>query len=154
MYQSQKVNVLLVDDNDDDLLMIQEAMCDNDHMKVLATLRDGHQAIDYLRREGIYAEAPAPDMIFLDINMPKMNGFEVLKAIRSDAQLRHIPVVMVSTSRSDNDVRRSYAEGACSYLSKPSDMKVFREMIEHLGRYWSRVSCLPTSLRNSPCASY
>ena len=108
------MEILLVEDNEDDILLEQEALADVKLVNLMSVVRDGEEAMAYLRRQGQYRHAKLPGLILLDINMPKKNGFEVLKEIKADPELRHIPVVMLTTSDNERDIVKSYAKGACS----------------------------------------
>ncbi|MGB7949300.1 MAG: response regulator, partial [Candidatus Binatia bacterium] len=109
---SQPMEILLVEDNEDDILLEQEALADAKLVNLMCVVRDGEEAMAYLRRQGQYQNVPMPGLILLDINMPKKNGFEVLNEIKSDPALMHIPVVMLTTSDSEADIVKSYAKGA------------------------------------------
>jgi CheY-like chemotaxis protein len=110
-------------------------------------VRDGEEAMAYLQRQGEYHDAKIPGLILLDINMPKKNGFEVLKEIKADAHLRHIPVVMLTTSESEHDIVKSYAKGACSFITKPMDFDKFGEVIKQFALYWALVARVPSTQR-------
>ena len=106
-------------------------------------VHDGEEALAYLRREGRHRDARAPGLVLLDINMPKMNGFEVLRIMKSDPVLRTIPVVMLTTSTRDEDIARSYDGGACSFVSKPVSFEKLKEVIKQFTLYWTLVSVVP-----------
>lgn len=137
------VEILVVDDNEDDLIMIEEAFAEAQLINVIRTVRGGEEALAYLRREGRYQAMPRPGLILLDINMPRKNGFEVLAALKADASLSSLPVIMLTTSDRDEDVVRSYSTGACSYIRKPVDLHQFTEVVKHFDLYWTLVSRLP-----------
>ena len=120
--------ILLVDDNDDDVVLLQEAFADAQLLNALAVARDGEEALAYLRCEGRFSAVRQPALVLLDINMPRMNGFEVLEAMRDDPRLQSIRVVMLTTSRRDEDVAKSFAEGACSFLSKPVSIEALEQV--------------------------
>ena len=144
---TQAVEILLVDDNDDDVVMMREAIDENSELKIVQTACNGQQALDFLRRCSGFEEAKRPDLVLLDINMPGLNGFEVLQQIRSDVQLREIPVVMLTSSRREEDVAQSYAEGACSFITKPIGFDHLRDTIQLFSKYWTCVSVLPSIAR-------
>jgi CheY-like chemotaxis protein len=142
--RGESVEILLVDDNEDDLVIIQEAFTEAKLVNVINTVHDGEQALAYLRREGPYKVARRPGLLMLDINMPRKNGFEVLEAVKADATLRPLPVIMLTTSDREEDIVRSYGAGACSYIRKPVDVQQFTEVVKHFELYWTVVSRLPT----------
>lgn len=139
----QTVGVLLAEDSEDDVLLIREAFRDTRLANLITVVDNGEDTLAYLRREGRFAEAPVPSLVLLDINMPRMNGFEVLSVMKSDSKLNHIPVVFLTTSDRDEDVMHSYSSGVCSYIIKPSRFSDFRRMMKHLALYWSLVASIP-----------
>ena len=144
---TQPVEILLVEDNEDDILLEQEAVADAKLVNLMYVVRDGEEAMAYLRREGKYQNAQLPGLILLDINMPRKNGFEVLNEMKADPALMHIPVVMLTTSDSEADVVKSYAKGACSFITKPMDFDKFREVIRQFALYWALVVRVPSTSR-------
>ena len=137
------VEILLVEDSEDDIVMIEEAM-DNGHMlNILQVVRDGVEAMAYLRQEGKYQDATLPGLILLDINMPMKNGFEVLEEMKADPHLKHIPVIMLTTSDRETDIVKSYASGACSFITKPVGIDKLKEVIKQIGLYWAVVAKIP-----------
>lgn len=140
---SQPVELLLVEDNEDDMLLIDEAFAEAKLMNVIQKVRDGEEALAYLRREGRYKNAHRPGLVLLDINMPKKSGFEVLAAMKEDPQLRPIPVVMLTMSDREEDIVRSYAAGACSYVRKPMSVEEFAHVVKEFELYWTLVSRIP-----------
>jgi CheY-like chemotaxis protein len=143
--RNQPVEILLVEDNEDDIVLTQEAFTEAKLMNVINTVRDGEEALAYLRREGKYKVARLPGLILLDINMPKKNGFEVLETMKADPSLRSLPVVMLTTSDREEDIVRSYADGACSYIRKPVDLDRFIDVVKQFELYWTLVSKIPSS---------
>lgn len=143
----QPMEILLVEDNEDDILLEQEALAEARLVNLMYVVRDGEQAMAYLRREGEYQNARAPGLVLLDINMPKKNGFEVLHEMKADPALCHIPVVMLTTSEREADVVKSYAQGACSYITKPMDFDKFRDVIKQFALYWALVARVPAPAR-------
>jgi CheY-like chemotaxis protein len=139
---AQPMEILLVEDNEDDIVLEQEALADAKLINIMYVVRDGEEALAYLRRQGRYHDAKKPGLILLDINMPKKNGFEVLQEMKADVDLRHIPVVMLTTSDRENDVVKSYATGACSFVTKPMDFDKFGEVAQQLALYWALVGPL------------
>jgi CheY-like chemotaxis protein len=144
---SEPMEILLVEDNEDDIVLEQEALADAKLINLLCVVRDGEQAMAYLRRHGKYQNAQAPGLILLDINMPKKNGFEVLNEIKADPALVHIPVVMLTTSDNEADIVKSYAKGACSYITKPMDFDKFRDVVNQFALYWALVATVPGRAR-------
>jgi CheY-like chemotaxis protein len=146
MSQSQLLNaidVLLVDDDPGDTLMIREAFADNKVRNELACVTDGVQAMAYLRRAGEYAGAPRPDLILLDLNLPRKDGREVLAEIKGDPELRTIPVVVLTTSHAEEDVLRSYELHANAYVTKPVDFDRFIEVVRQIDEFFVTVVKLP-----------
>ncbi len=141
------MEILLVEDNEDDILLEQEALADAKLVNVMSVVRDGEEAMAYLRRQRSHQNARAPGLILLDINMPKKNGFEVLNEIKADPALMHIPVVMLTTSDNEADIVKSYARGACSFITKPMDFDKFRDVIRQFALYWALVSRIPSTRR-------
>ncbi|GAB4567271.1 MAG: response regulator [Haliangiales bacterium] len=131
--------ILLVDDSEDDVLITLEAFQEANITNQVQVVRDGQEALDFLKGSPQYKNAANPVLMLLDINMPRRNGFEVLQAIKSDRELRHIPVIMLTTSTREEDVVRSYSIGACSYMSKPSAFDELVYMAKNLATYWSNV---------------
>jgi len=140
---TQPMEILLVEDNEDDIVLEQEALADAKLVNLMSVARNGEEAMAYLKRQGKYQNAQIPGLILLDINMPKKNGFEVLNEIKADPALRHIPVVMLTTSESEADVVRCYAKGACSYITKPMDFDKFRDVVKQFALYWALVVRIP-----------
>ncbi len=141
----EPMEILLVEDNEDDILLEREALADAKLVNLMSVVRDGEEAMAYLRRQGTYRNARVPGLILLDINMPKKNGFEVLNELKADPTLRHIPVVMLTTSDSESDIIKSYARGACSFITKPMDFDKFRDVIRQFALYWALVSRVPST---------
>jgi two-component system, chemotaxis family, response regulator Rcp1 len=134
------MNVLLVEDNLGDVGLMQEIFREVLTSVRLDVARDGLEALSFLRREGLNADAPRPDLILLDLNMPKMDGREFLAVVKKDAALRIIPIVVLTTSKADDDVIASYELQASSYLQKPLDFKSLKERIETIRDYWLHVT--------------
>ncbi len=140
---SEPVEILLAEDNEDDVILIEEAFAEAKLMNVINKVRDGEEALAYLRRDGRFKGAPRPGLILLDINMPKKNGFEVLEAMKADPRLRPLPVIMLTTSDREEDIVRSYADGACSYVRKPMNLEQFIDVVKQFEIYWTLVSRIP-----------
>jgi CheY-like chemotaxis protein len=141
---SEPVELLVVEDNEDDILLIDEAFADAKLMNVVQKVRDGEEALAYLRREGRYKDARRPGLVLLDINMPKKNGFEVLEAMKADPQLQALPVVMLTMSDREEDIVHSFTDGACSYVRKPMNVEQFARVIKEFELYWTLISRIPS----------
>jgi CheY-like chemotaxis protein len=137
------VNVLLVEDDPGDVLMTREAFDEYLHNR-LDVVTDGAEALSYLRREGPYTDAPRPDLILLDLNLPRRDGREVLAEVKDDPELRHIPVIVLTTSRAEEDVLRSYQLHANAYVTKPVDFEGFIEAIKQIDHFFVSVVQLPS----------
>ena len=140
--EARVINVLLVEDDPGDVLMTREAFEEylNNRLDVVS---DGSEALSYLRREGEYADAPRPDLILLDLNLPRRDGREVLEEIKADPDLRHIPVIVLTTSQAEEDVLRSYQLHANAYVTKPVDFEGFIEAIKQIDHFFVSVVKLP-----------
>ena len=137
---SQSVEILLAEDNEDDVIIIQEVFAEMRLATLIQVVRDGEEALAYLQRQGKYKLVCLPDIVLLDINMPKMNGFEVLEAIKKDPRLQALPVIMLTTSHREEDVVRAYAKGACAYIHKLVDLEQFKHLIMQFEHYWTGIS--------------
>lgn len=140
---AKPIEVLLVEDDPGDALMIEEAFADNKVRNRLSCVSDGVQAIDFLRRAGEHADAPRPDLILLDLNLPRKDGREVLAEIKGDDDLRTIPVVVLTTSQAEEDVLRSYKLHANAYVTKPVDFERFIEVVRQIDEFFVTVVKLP-----------
>jgi len=138
------IDVLLVDDDPGDTLMIREAFEHNKVNNALDCVADGVQAMQYLRREGEYANAPRPDLVLLDLNLPRKDGREVLAEIKSDPELTTIPVVVLTTSHAEEDVLKSYQLHANAYVTKPVDFERFIEVVRQIDEFFVTVVKLPS----------
>jgi CheY-like chemotaxis protein len=144
---TQPMEILLVEDNEDDILLEEEALAEAKLVNLMHIVRDGEEALAYLRRQGKYRNAPMPGLILLDINMPKKNGFEVLNEIKADPSLMHIPVIILTTSENEADIVKSYAKGACSFITKPMNFEKFRDVVNQFAIYWGLVARVPDPRR-------
>ena len=135
----QPVHVLLVEDDPGDVLMTKEAFEHYKLRNVLHVVTDGEQALQFLRRTGGYADAPRPGLILLDLNLPRLDGLEVLAELKADPVLKVIPVVILTTSQAQQDVLRSYALHANAYVSKPVDFETFMEVIRQIDNFFVTV---------------
>jgi CheY-like chemotaxis protein len=143
MQSTSVINILLVEDNEDDIILIKDAFAEAKFLALLSGVNDGEEALAYLRQEPPYQHVVQPGLILLDINMPKMNGFELLDILKKDPSLNSMPVVMLTTSKREEDVVRSYAGGAVSYISKPIDFSHFVKIVREFELYWTLVSQVP-----------
>ena len=137
------IEVLLVEDDPGDVLMTQEAFEEHKVRNKLSVVSDGEEALAYLRREGKFADAPRPDLILLDLNLPRVDGREVLAVIKDDADLRRIPVVVLTTSQADEDIQRSYSLHANAYVTKPVDFERFIAVVRQIDEFFVSVVKLP-----------
>jgi CheY-like chemotaxis protein len=138
------INVLLVEDNPDDVEITRRALSLGRIANDLQVARDGQEALDFLLRQGQYgADTPRPDLILLDLNLPKVNGMEVLERIKIKDSLYSIPVIMLTVSNRDEDVAKSYKLGSSTYIQKPVEFDKFFHAIEVLGEYWIIIATLP-----------
>ena len=142
----QPIDILLVEDNPADVRLTVEALKEGKIYNNLHVVTDGVEAIAYLRREGKYAEAVRPDLILLDLNLPKKDGREVLKVIKNDDSLKIIPVVVLTMSRSEEDILRSYDLNANCYITKPVDLDQFMKVIRAIHEFWLTIVKLPPKI--------
>ncbi len=140
----RQIDVLLVEDDPGDVLMTKEAFEDYKLSNMLHVVTDGAEAMDFLRRQGEHTDAPRPDLVLLDLNLPRMDGREVLQAIKSDPELASIPVVILTTSEAEEDVLRSYSLHANAYVTKPVDFERFIQVVRQIDEFFVTVVRLPT----------
>lgn len=146
MTGQQSIVILMADDDPDDREMAREALEESRLGNPLHLVEDGEELMDYLHRRGRFAPpavAPKPGLILLDLNMPKKDGREALDEIKADPELRHIPVVVLTTSKTEEDIFRSYDSGASSYISKPVTFEGLVQVVRSLGQYWFQLVALP-----------
>ncbi|WP_278265736.1 response regulator [Nocardia sp. AG03] len=139
----QPIDILLVEDDPGDELMTREAFEDNKIGNTLHVVRDGEEALEFLYRTGAHAAAPRPDLILLDLNLPKYDGRQVLEKIKADPELSHIPVVVLTTSAAEEDILRSYKLHANAYVTKPVDLDQFIAAIRQIDEFFVQVVRLP-----------
>lgn len=139
----QDLEILLVEDNEGDIRLTIEAFKEAKIRNSIRVVRDGEEALAYLRKQGVYENVPAPDIILLDINLPKIDGKEVLSIMKNDPMLKTIPVIMLTTSSADSDVQDAYANHANCYVIKPVDLNKFMEVIRSIEEYWVSIVKLP-----------
>ncbi len=143
---AKMITILLADDDPDDRQLTREAFLENRLANRFDTVEDGEELMEYLNRRGKYADlkgTPLPGLILLDLNMPRKDGREALKEIKADPELRRIPIVVLTTSKADEDIVRSYDLGVNSYVTKPVTFKSLVELVKVLGVYWFEVVQLP-----------
>jgi CheY-like chemotaxis protein len=144
------ITILMADDDADDRMLAREAWAESRLANDLRFVEDGEQLMDYLHRRGKFtqqADAPRPGLILLDLNMPRKDGREALQEIRDDPGLRHIPIVILTTSKAEEDILRSYDLGANSYVTKPVTFEALVGLMRQLGRYWFEIVELPHDLK-------
>lgn len=137
------IEILLVEDNPGDVRLTQEALRDSKLHNILHVVEDGVEALKFLRREEPYATAPRPDIILLDLNLPRMSGREVLENIKAEDELKLIPVVVLTTSDDERDILASYALHANCYITKPVDMTQFVTIVKNIQDFWFTIVKLP-----------
>ncbi len=137
------IDILLVEDEPDDVRLTKEALKDGQIRNELHVVTDGVEAMDYVRQKGRYASVRRPDLILLDLNMPRKNGFEVLREVKTDPKLKLIPIVILSTSAADEDVAKTYGLNANCYISKPVDLDQFFRVIKGIEDFWLTIVKLP-----------
>jgi CheY-like chemotaxis protein len=142
------IEILLVEDNPGDVRLTQEALRDGKVWNNLHHAADGVEAIAFLRTEGRYANVPRPDLVLLDLNLPRKDGREVLAEVKADPDLRTIPVVVLTTSKAEEDVLRSYGLHANCYIVKPIDLEQFLMVVQAIESFWLCIVTLPSSLGN------
>ena len=140
---ARTVEILLVEDSPGDIRLTQEALKDAKMLNNLSVCTDGEEGMAFLRREGQYSDAPRPDLILLDLNMPKKDGREVLAEIKNDQLLRRIPVVMLTTSTAERDILASYDLHANCYITKPVDLDQFITVVQTIEDFWLTIVKLP-----------
>ena len=142
----ESIHILLVEDNEGDILLTQEAFEESRVLNVLSVVRDGKEAIDFVFQNNGYTQAKRPDLILLDINLPLKNGHEVLQAIKQSPEHRSIPIIMLTTSSSERDIDLSYKHHANCYISKPVDINEFLAAIATIENFWLNLVKLPPKI--------
>jgi CheY-like chemotaxis protein len=145
---STTFNILLLDDEPADAYLIKTAFENSQKSTQLHHVIDGYDALNFLQQQGHYKDAPRPDLILLDINMPRMNGHEFLIAIKANKSLKNIPAVVLSSSNIERDIIDAYQQGAAGYITKPVDIADFTHIINKLEDYWRTLVLLPTGKSN------
>ena len=137
------IEILLVEDNPGDARLTREALTHSKVRNRLHHARDGEEAMAFLRREGSFADAPAPDLVLLDLNLPRRDGREVLEDIKGDPQFMHIPVVVLTSSQADEDILRSYRLHANCFITKPVDLEQLTKVVQGIEQFWFTLVKLP-----------
>ena len=140
---AKPLEVLLVEDDEDDVLLTREALKDSKVIVSMAVAEDGDVALQRLRRQPPFQDAPVPDLILLDLNLPRVSGREVLKELKGDPVLKKVPVVVLTTSAADTDVLKCYDLGANCYITKPVDFEQFQRIIKVIDEFWLTIVKLP-----------
>ncbi len=141
--RSRPAEILLVEDNDDDMVLTREGFAQSKLRVNLHHARDGEECMAFIRKEGKFAQSPTPDIILLDLNMPRMDGREVLAEISKDESLRHLPIVILTTSEKEQEILKMYQLRCSSYIVKPVDLNQFIRAIQSFSDYWLTVVVLP-----------
>ena len=139
----QPIIILMADDDADDRMLAKEALEESRVLNDLRFVEDGEELMDYLYRRGKFSDAPRPGLILLDLNMPKKDGREALREIKADPDLRRIPIVVMTTSKAEEDIYRSYDLGASSFITKPVTFERLLELMRAVGQYWVEFVELP-----------
>jgi len=145
--KGKPIDILLVEDNPGDVRLTQEALKEAKVRNDLHVVYDGVEAIAFLRKQGVYTDAPRPDMILLDLNLPKKSGHEVLTEIKSDDDLKRIPVVVLTVSKDEEDIVKSYNLHANCFINKPVDLNQFLNVVKSIEDFWLTVVKLPNGAR-------
>jgi len=138
--------ILLVEDNEGDMILTMEALEGLKHQHIISRVKDGEQAIHYLKKEGVFEQAVLPDLILLDINLPRLDGKEVLTFIKQSISFKKIPVIILSTSNSERDIEECYQHGANCYVVKPSDLDGYVQVIHAIESFWLNTVNLPQNM--------
>jgi CheY-like chemotaxis protein len=137
------IHILLVEDNEGDVILTREAFEHTEVPTEISVVKDGKAAMDFLKKEGDYYNVDRPDLMLLDLNLPRKNGFEVLQFVKSDSNLMHIPVIVLSTSSSERDIDKCYEYFANCYITKPVDIEGFFKVISTIENFWLSIVKLP-----------
>jgi FOG: CheY-like receiver len=151
LHASRVMEILLIEDNPADIRLTMEAFQELKVPNHVHVAMDGVEALTYLHHRGEYQTAPIPDLILLDLNLPLKNGREILEEIKNDEELRHIPVVVLTTSRAEEDVLQAYRLHVNCYLTKPSDLDQFFTVIQEIQKFWFGIARIPHYIANDTC---
>jgi chemotaxis family two-component system response regulator Rcp1 len=141
---TRPIEVLLVEDNPGDVRLTQEALKEGRLLNNLNVVEDGVEATEFLYKRGKYSQAPRPDLILLDLNLPRKNGREVLQEIKADPDLRRIPVMVLTTSKAEQDLQKAYSLHANCYITKPVDLDQFLNVVRSIENFWFHIVTLPS----------
>ena len=144
--ETKPIEILLVEDSPSDAALTMEALKEGKIANRLTHVEDGVEAMDFLRQKGKYAKASRPDLIMLDLNLPRKDGREVLAELKNDPELKLIPIIVLTTSRSDKDILQSYRLNANCYITKPVDFPNFIEVVKSIEQFWLTVVTLPRNI--------
>jgi len=139
------IHILLVEDNEGDILLTTEALKEGKIINKISVVRDGEEALDFLNRKGKYTDAVSPDLILLDVNLPRKNGHEVLQYVKNSEEIKHIPVIMLTTSSSEKDIKLSYSNHANCYITKPVESDTFLDVVASIENFWISIVKLPVN---------
>lgn len=140
---NHEINILLVEDNEGDIVLTKEALREAEILHSIQVIQDGDEVLPFLKKEGKYKNAPSPDLIFLDINLPRMSGTEIVEKIKNDRNLKATPVIMLTTSNSEQDIMKSYRNHANCYITKPMDIVQFIDVVHMIKNFWIGIVQLP-----------
>jgi CheY-like chemotaxis protein len=149
MKVKDSIHILLVEDNEGDVMLTKEALEEIKASVHLSVVKDGKQAIDFLNQSGEYIDSTLPDFMLLDINLPKKNGHEVLQYVKGSERLKHIPVIMLTTSSSERDINLTYNNHANCYITKPSDVNDYMEAVSATANFWLNICKLSNQKRDA-----
>ena len=141
----KSIHILLVEDNEGDIFLVTEALEEGKIINKISVAKDGKEAIDFVEKKGKYQNAERPDLILLDVNLPKKNGHEVLEHIKSQKNLKQIPVIMLTTSSAEKDISMSYKNHANCYITKPVDVENFLKVVHSIENFWISIVTLPAN---------
>ncbi len=142
--QKKTIHILLVEDNEGDILLIKEAFEEAQIIIEMSVVTDGQAALDFLGKEPPYQDVDTPDLVLLDVNLPILNGHEVLQHAKSDKVLKSIPIIMLTTSSSPKDIDSAYANHVNSYITKPVNVNDFLKVVSGIEKFWINIVTLPT----------
>ncbi len=138
------IHILLVEDNEGDILLIKEAFEEAKIVIDMSVVNNGQAALDFLYKKKPHQEVESPDLMLLDVNLPILNGHEVLKHVKSDEELKSLPIIMLTTSSSPKDIESAYANHVNSYITKPINVNDFLEVVSRIEKFWINIVTLPT----------
>jgi two-component system response regulator len=143
LYEVKPIDILMVEDNKADVILTEELLSESKMLLNMNVVEDGVKAMAYLRKEAPYEDAFTPDLVLLDLNLPRKSGHEVLREVKEDPVLKHIPIIVLSTSQASTDVRSAYSNYAAAYISKPVNLDEFSKVVNAIENFWFSVVSLP-----------